>query len=279
MKNTSRLRGLFALALVAAGVVFGGVALYRFIGPAAPVSEPAIVTDQQKTKPQGEAAAEAGDVLTGGTQQPNAQPSKPAPVVDTDSNKHDPFYYGSTPSVALDANPNVKSVVEAITQKNHPERLSILATRKPFDAKAYAADPVAYTSVVAPGRVFDTAQPGVGIPRLRTASPIYREIAQGDTTVLKVQAPPKSPVTFTSLDLGQFENQLSSITVQADAKGFATATFLASPGVVENIHILAGSPVASGQARFTIYVQWPQGTATAVSGNNNAGQVVSAQAK
>ncbi|HUY35193.1 MAG TPA: hypothetical protein VMV69_20780 [Pirellulales bacterium] len=69
---------------------------------------------------------------------------------------------------------------------------------------------------------------------------------------------------------GAFENQLTSITVQADAQGMAEAKFLATAGTIANIHILAASPLASGQARFIVNVAPPEGAA-ASAGNAVSG--------
>jgi len=73
-----------------------------------------------------------------------------------------------------------------------------------------------------------------------------------------VRATPGAPVTFTSFDLGQFENQLTSITVRADDKGIATARFIGSPGTINDVNILVASPVNSGQAKFAVNVVLPR---------------------
>ncbi len=73
---------------------------------------------------------------------------------------------GTTPKVPVDANPQVKSVVEALKTGKHPERVSSLITPKPFDQAAYLADSNAYLNVVEPGRIWQVAQPGKGVPRL-----------------------------------------------------------------------------------------------------------------
>lgn len=165
--------------------------------------------------------------------------------------------YGQSPPVAQDANPEVRSAVEAIRAKNHPERLAVNLPPQPFDAAAYAADPNKYLQTLAPGRVFQPAQPGPGVPRIVATSPRLAEIQQGETITLQVKAAAGAPVTFTSLDLGAFENQLTSITVKANAQGLAEAQFTGTPGTIENVHILAASPMASGQARFTVNVAAP----------------------
>lgn len=162
---------------------------------------------------------------------------------------------GQTPPIPKDANPMVASVAEALETGNHPERLSSLIAAPPFDRAAYEADPAAYLKVVEPGRVWQSAQPGPGVPRLKSLSPLYAEIPQGETVSLRVQAVPGAPVTFTSFDLGAFQNRLTSITVQADEKGVAVARFTGTPGTYNLVHILAASPLASGQQRYVVNIR------------------------
>ncbi len=156
-----------------------------------------------------------------------------------------------------DANPSVKSVMEALRDQKHPERLSVMAPPPAFDAQAFAADPASYLEVVEPGRVFQTAKPGKDVPRLRAVSPPLHIVKSGEAVRLRVVAAPEAPVSFTSLDLGQFDNELTSITVKANKRGIAEARFTASAGATDDVRILAGSPVASGQARFVVSVAPP----------------------
>ncbi len=79
--------------------------------------------------------------------------------------------------------------------------------------------------------------------------------------MLKVKAVKDAPVTFTSFDLGSFHNQLTSVTVKADANGNAQAIFTGTPGTINNVNILAGSPMTSGQLKFTVNVEPPRKTA------------------
>ena len=62
------------------------------------------------------------------------------------------------------------------------------------------------------------------------------------------------PVTFLAMDLGAFENKLNAITVEADGKGVAKATYTATPGTIGRSHIMAGSPGASGQVSFEVMI-------------------------
>lgn len=153
-----------------------------------------------------------------------------------------------------DTNKQTESVAAAIRDGNHPERLSVIVRPEPFDAKAFKADPASYLNTVEPGRAFQSAQPGPDVPRLYGTSPARQHVRQGGKVPLRVAVPPGSPVTFTSFDAGAFSNQLTSITVQADAKGLAETEFTATSGTIANVHILASSPLTSGLARFVVNV-------------------------
>lgn len=80
---------------------------------------------------------------------------------------------------------------------------------------------------------------------------------QGEIVRLRVRATPNAPVTFTSLDLGQFDNQLNTISVPANEKGIAEAQFRGAPGTYGDVAIVAGSPMLAEQVRFTVYVEAP----------------------
>ncbi|MFO0755759.1 MAG: hypothetical protein U0359_04680 [Byssovorax sp.] len=64
----------------------------------------------------------------------------------------------------------------------------------------------------------------------------------------------RAPVTFTSFDMGAFDNGLASMTVQADAAGAASVAFTATRGTIDSVHVLAGSPMAVGQVQFLVQV-------------------------
>ena len=166
--------------------------------------------------------------------------------------------YGTLPEVPADKNPQVESVVEALREQRAPERLSVLSRPRAFNLEAFKANPGEYLNVVEPSRVFQSAKPGPGVARLRSLTPGIREITQGESVTLRVSAPAGAPVTFTSFDAGAFDNDLTSITVQADATGIAEAKFVATPGTIQDVHILAGSPLASGQARFVVNIVLPE---------------------
>ena len=162
------------------------------------------------------------------------------------------------PTVRPDANANVASVAEAVRTGKFPERLSPMIAPKPFDHAAFAANPQAFLDVVEPGRSFQTAEPGVDVPVLSPKGSASFKIPVGGACTLMVITRPGYPVTFTGLDLGTFVNSLTSITVQADDQGVASAVYSASGGVIADAQVLAGSPGASGQVKFHIFVTDPQ---------------------
>lgn len=171
--------------------------------------------------------------------------------------------YGRIPIVASNANQAVISAYEALTQTGKSERLSLLLEPRPFNIREYTDNPQSYLGVFEPGRAWQTAQPGPGVPVLTPLTPPRQTLVQGETVRLRVRTLAGFPVTFTSLDLGMFDNQLPSVSVAADASGEAVALFTASPGTAGRINILAASPGASEQARFQLIVALPDGDSAA----------------
>jgi hypothetical protein len=164
---------------------------------------------------------------------------------------------GQTPIIPPNANPMVASVVEAYRTKSHPERLSSSIIPAPFDAGKYASTPAAYLNIVEPGRIWQSAPPGPDVTPIKAASPRLQRVPQKETASLKVKVTPNAPVTFTSFDLGEFQNRLTSITVAADEEGLAVARFTGTPGTANHVNILAASPVTSGQLHFIVDVVVP----------------------
>lgn len=161
---------------------------------------------------------------------------------------------GRSPKLPADTNPQVAAVLETLKTGEHPERVSPSVPLPDFDAESYRSDPSAYVAKVEPGRVWQAAQPGEGVPVLKSLTSTYKRIKQGESVRLRVKAQPGAPVTFTSFDLGAFENRLPSITVAANDKGEAEAAFTGIPGTHNMVNILAASPMASGVQRFQVKV-------------------------
>ena len=199
----------------------------------------------------------AGTASTGDPAQPAAPRSAVAPASTAPSAPASTATPSIAPSVRPDLNANVASVAEAARTGKYPERLSPLMAPKPFDPATFAANPQAYLDVVEPERVFQSAEPGVDVPVLSAKGTASYEIPVGGSCTLAVVTKPGAPTTFTALDLGTFQNSLTSITVVADAQGVASATYSASGGVIADAQILAGSPGASGQVKFHVFVTTP----------------------
>lgn len=164
---------------------------------------------------------------------------------------------GRIQPIRADANPHVASIAKALRERKHPERFSTLIQPTPFDVKTYRRDPQAYINTIEPGRVYQPARPGPNVPRIASIGRSHPVIAQGESVVLRVKAVSQAPVTFTSFDSGAFENQLSSITVEANEDGIAEARFTATPGTISNVNILAASPLTSGQLKYVVKVLPP----------------------
>lgn len=176
-----------------------------------------------------------------------SQSDVPKPVIDV----------GLSPKVKPDANPQAASVYAALKSRENPARFSSFVQPAAFDRAAYESDPQSYLDVVEPGRVFQSAEPGPDVVRIQPVSSLFEQVTQGEQVPLVVKAQAGAPVTFTSFKLGHFENQLTSTTIAADANGEARALFTAAKGTIDNVEVLAASPVTSGQVRFVVDVKLP----------------------
>lgn len=175
---------------------------------------------------------------------------------------------GETPGVALDANEQTRAVTEAVRTGRYPERLTsgvVSETARSFDPGKFDPESDAYDEEYRhaylrspePGRVWFPAEPGPGVPRIQPLSPGFVKVEQGEETTLRVSGVPGQPVTFTSFDLGLFENQLTTTTVVANDQGVAEAVFHGPTGTFDDVSIMAASPVMSGQVRLTVHVVPP----------------------
>jgi hypothetical protein len=165
--------------------------------------------------------------------------------------------YGQSQPMDL-SHPQAKSVAEALRTGTHPERLSPLIPARKFDRAAFLANPDDYLSVAEPGRVFQAAPAGAGVPALVALTPRRVNVDQGSAVTLSVQAEAGMPVTFTSFDGGLFGNGFVSQTVLASADGKVSVSFRGVEGTIANSQVLASSPTCSGQARFTVFTRVPE---------------------
>lgn len=248
------------IALAAAASALAAVLIITNQDRNAPEDPQPDVADKQETvKPEGPVGKpREGYKEVGGIYRPEsdlnfakrdeASKAKRKPLIDP----------GLSPAVDPDANPQVASVYEALQSRKNPERFSSFVRPAEFDATAYEADPDTYINTIEPGRVFQSAQPGPDVKRIRAVSTRYQRVTQGEQVPMVVQATAGAPVTFTSFNLGHFENQLTSITVKADADGKAAVRYTAAKGTINDVSILAASPVTSAQAEFRLLVQLPK---------------------
>jgi hypothetical protein len=163
--------------------------------------------------------------------------------------------HGFSPPVSPVANKQVESVYASLKDRKNPRAFSSFEMANEFDLEAFKSDPDAYLNEIEPSRVFSPAQPGEGVSVLSSAGPSYHQVVQGESVILAVQAVEGAPVSLTSFDLGSFENELTSITVKADENGVARAKFTATGGTINEVKILAASPMTTGQVKFTVNVQ------------------------
>jgi len=115
-----------------------------------------------------------------------------------------------------------------------------------------------YLNTFAPNRVYQAAQPGEGVVVLAPLKQGSFNMLAGESVRLQVQSAAGYPVTFVSLDLGTFENNLNAITVLADSEGVAEAEYIATPGTINGSYVMVGSPGASGQVVFEMRILLPE---------------------
>ena len=247
---------------VAAVIAVGGVGWLMF--DSASMATSASAPDQATTKPAPTAAAPFASGSTTATSAASATSSSAtattAPAASASSMPSRP------PSLRPDASANAASIAEASRTGKFPERLSPLMAPKAFDPAAFAANPQKYLDVIEPSRVFQSAAPGAQVPVLQAKAINSFSIPVGGSCTLAVITAAKAPVTFSAFDLGTFSNSLTSITVQANDHGEASTVYHASGGVIANAQVLAGSPGASGQVQFHIFVSTPPAADKPVAG-------------
>lgn len=141
--------------------------------------------------------------------------------------------------------------------RSNPARVSMNMRATRYSRNATAAELAAYLDRVEPSRIHDVLSEAEGNPELMPSGSTFSQVAPGEAVTLAVTAPPRSPVTFVSYDLGAFQNGLTTITVLSNARGRAEAMLTATPGTTGNVTVAAASPVASGQVSFLVEVEEP----------------------
>lgn len=165
---------------------------------------------------------------------------------------------GRSPEIATDTNEESRSVAEALADPvRFPERLGPAFPAPDFDVDSFNADPQKYLTTIEPGRIWQSLPKRDGVAQISRESPLYQTLIQGESVTLRVKVVPGAPVTFHSFDLGQFDNQLTTTSVQAGDDGVASVNFTASGGTFGELNILAASPLTSGQVNFVVKVGLP----------------------
>jgi hypothetical protein len=146
------------------------------------------------------------------------------------------------------------SVMEALQHGDHPERLSPHYLPAKFDAERFAAEPNYYLDIVEPGRIYDTAEAtGPESVHLVLEGPETVTVPENGSTQLVVFGVPHSPVTYTTMHGGFFDNKMASITVLSDANGRAAVTYTAFMNIAD-VGICIGSPMSVGTISMTVEV-------------------------
>jgi hypothetical protein len=248
------IRRLFIVMTAICGAAIG--AGWWAIGTPVPQTEPVVAS---AAHPESAAAAvlqDAPHATSAVSSQSLLLPAAASPVAPVPAIR-EPDVVSSTPSIPGDLNANLRSVVAAARSGTNSERLTPLIAPAAYDHQRFLANPKSYLDVVEPGRTFQSAEPGEAVPQLKLIGSALATIPQGGRTELRVRTVPGAPTTFTSFECSAFDNHLTSITVQADAEGIASATFHAPPGTLNDVSILAGSLLASGQVNFCVTVTPP----------------------
>ena len=86
------------------------------------------------------------------------------------------------------------------------------------------------------GRAWQSKPPGPDVKSIGTNKE-FHQIKEKEAVRLEVLAEPNFPVSFTSTDLGAFENDLATITVVANESGWAQASFTATAGTAGPVNV------------------------------------------
>ncbi len=165
---------------------------------------------------------------------------------------------GPVLGVPRDASPSVSALYDELTgEEDVPAARSVIFAPEAFDLESYRADPESWLVKVRPGRALQAKEPGPNVDPLIPVGAMYRDILQGESVILQVELEPQMPVTFHA-HLGQFENQLKTISVAASDEGIAQVVYKAVSGVKGPIRIAAASPVHSGRLSYIVQVNLPE---------------------
>ena len=256
-KNASKRRGDTSTKILVAAVLMAGIGLAAYVLTQSPEKKPGqglVVAPPNDGEISPTSDVPSDWVQIGGVLRPKSDVQLDAPKLDA-AGVPTKVLHGFSPPVSPVANKQVGSVYAALKDRTDAQAFSSFETAKDFDLEAYKADPEAYLNEIEPSRVFSPAQPGDGVPVLAANGTAYHQVTQGESVLLSVQAVAGAPVTLTSFDLGSFDNELTSITVKANDDGVAQAKFTATGGTIHEVKILAASPMATGQVKFTVNVQ------------------------
>lgn len=248
---------LVSIAIV--GVLFAGIAYQQGWFDAA---EPKVARngdEPAKGEPESSKPAPAGYQWVGGVLRPDAdvKPQDPLNLPEI-GEKSIGKRMGRSPELKPETNAETQSVAEALANpEKFPERLGPAFPAPEFDLESFKADPKKYLTTVEPGRIWQSLPRGEGVTQISRQSPLYQTLIQGESVTLQVKVIPGAPVTFHSFDLGHFDNQLTTTSVQAGDDGIASVNFTASGGTFGELNILAASPQTSGQVNFVVKVGLP----------------------
>ena len=146
------------------------------------------------------------------------------------------------------------SVMEALQDGKHPERLSPHYLPAKFDAARFAVDREFYINTVEPARIYDTAEAtGPESVHLVLEGPERVAVLENGVATLVVRGAPHSPVTYTTMHGGFFDNKMASITVMTDAEGRAAVTYTAFMNIAD-VGIGIGSPMSVGTISMVVEV-------------------------
>ena len=126
---------------------------------------------------------------------------------------------------------------------------------EPFDLKSYQQDPLYrknYLEAVVPARANRKHGMKPNAPIVYQVSSDYVALARGEQAELKVKVLPHVPVSFTSVDGGQFVNGEQAITIESDSQGMASVIFTTDANQGVQGTILCGSAVCAGRIEFAI---------------------------